>query len=178
MVNLGINAPDFRLADPFGTYYSLASFQSAKGLLVVFMCNHCPFVLHVAEKLVEIGQVYPKKGIAVVGINSNDVEKYPADHPTKMAEEIKKQGYTFPYLFDESQEIARVYGAACTPDFFLFNEARQLVYRGQLDASRPGNSIPVTGADLCRAMDALINGQEIAKEQTPSIGCNIKWKEA
>lgn len=177
MVPLGTKAPSFRLPDPAtDTNVTLEDFEPAPGLLVVFLCNHCPFVKHIREGLAAFARDYVAQGLAIVGINSNDVAAYPEDRPEKMVEEAKQAGWVFPYLFDETQEVARAYDAACTPDFFLFDRERTLVYRGQFDASRPGNDVPVTGRDLRAACDALLAGKPIPTEQTPSIGCNIKWK--
>lgn len=176
MLPLGTNAPDFSLPDTEGNIVSLGDFSGKPGLLVIVMCNHCPFVKHIRNELTALGRNYLSKGIAIVGINSNDVENYPEDAPEKMAEEVIEAGYTFPYLYDESQEVAKSYHAACTPDFFLFDDKQQLYYRGQLDDSRPGNNIPVTGQDLRTAIDALLTGRSAPAEQKPSIGCNIKWK--
>jgi len=173
MLPLGTDAPDFRLPDPStGDEVGLADVRTERGVIVMFLSNHCPFVKHVKDELVRIGREYLARGLGVVAIMSNDVESYPDDAPAHMAE----QGYPFPYLHDESQEVAKAYHAACTPDFFLFDGSGKLVYRGQLDAARPGNDVPVTGADLRAAADALLAGQPVATEQTPSIGCNIKWK--
>ncbi len=176
MLPLGAVAPDFSLPNIDGTTVSLGDFQDSPALLVMFMCNHCPFVKHVAAELARLGRDYADRGVAIVGINANDVENYAADSPEKMREEAKQQGYTFPYLYDETQEVAKAYHAACTPDFFLFDGNRRLVYRGQLDSSRPGSGIPVTGADLRAAIDAVLAGQPVAAQQRASIGCNIKWK--
>ncbi len=176
MLPLGAEAPDFSLPSIDGTTVSLADFRDAPVLLVMFMCNHCPFVKHVAAELARLGRDYADRGVAIVGINANDVENYAADSPEKMREEAKQQGYTFPYLYDETQEVAKAYRAACTPDFFLFDGNRRLVYRGQLDSSRPDSGIPVTGEDLRAAMDAVLAGQPVAAQQRASIGCNIKWK--
>lgn len=176
MLPLGTKAPDFSLPDTSGNKVSLSDFDHARGLLVMFICNHCPFVKHVRSEIARIGSEYQEKGIGVVAIMSNDVENYPDDHPEKMAQEIIDAGYTFPYLYDEDQSVAKAYHAACTPDFFLFDSDRQLVYRGQLDDSRPSNGIPVTGADLRAALDALLEGKLLPENQKPSIGCNIKWK--
>ncbi len=176
MSPLGMKAPDFRLKDTEGNTVSLSDFKEAPAVLVVFMCNHCPFVKHIADGLAALGREYQPKGAAVVGINANDVEKYPDDSPQKMAEELRTRGYSFPYLFDETQDVAKAYGAACTPDFFLFDKDRRLVYRGQLDDSRPTNGIPVTGADLRAAIDTVLAGKPVPEDQQPSIGCNIKWK--
>lgn len=178
MVPLGTTAPDFTLYNPAaGGTASLGEVRGEKGLLVMFICNHCPYVKHVAEELARIGGEYPSKGIGVVAINANDAERYPDDSPEKMAEEVERRGYPFPYLFDESQEIARAYGAACTPDFFLFDNELRLVYRGQLDDSRPANDVPVTGNDLREGMNALLEGRPVPQEQKAGIGCGIKWKE-
>ncbi len=176
MLPLGTHAPDFRLPDTSGKVVSRDDFKAAPALLVMFICNHCPFVQHIRGELARFGRDYQKRGAAIVAINSNDVENYPDDSPAKMAKEIEKFGYTFPYLFDETQEVAKAYRAACTPDFYLFDGDRRLVYRGQLDASRPSNSVSVTGADLRRAMDAVLDGKPVSQDQVPSIGCNIKWK--
>ena len=176
MVELGTKAPNFDLPGCDGERYRQSSFSGALALLVVFMCNHCPYVKHVRRKLVELITEYQRKGVAVVGINSNDAEAYPDDAPGRMKEEARTFCYTFPYLIDASQEVARAYGAACTPDFFLFDKERRLVYRGQMDDSRPGNDIPVTGKDLRTALDAVLAGIPIPILQKPSIGCNIKWK--
>jgi peroxiredoxin len=177
MLPLGTTAPDFSLADTEGNIVSVDDFKDAPALLVVFMCNHCPFVKHVLKLMVELIKEYQQKGIAVVGINSNDVDNFPEDRPEMMARIAKETGFTFPYLYDETQEAARAYRAACTPDFFLFDKERRLVYRGQMDDSRPGNNVPVTGADLRAALDAVLTGREVSKEQKPSMGCNIKWKQ-
>jgi len=176
MLPLGTSAPPFRLADTKGRPVSLDDFRGAPALLVVFMCNHCPYVKHIRGGLAKLARDYRPRGVAVVGINSNDVANYPADSPSKMAEEAAAAGYSFPYLYDESQEVAKSYKAACTPDFFLFDQHQRLVYRGQLDDSRPGNGLPVTGKDLRAALDAVLAGQPISPHQKPSIGCNIKWK--
>ena len=177
MLALGTSAPDFNLTDTAGNIVALADFEKSPALLVVFMCNHCPFVKHVLDNLVELIKGYQAKEVAVVGINSNDVANYPDDSPEMMAELARESGFSFPYLYDETQEIAKSYGAACTPDFFLFDGKRSLVYRGQMDDSRPGNGIPVTGADLTAAIDAVLAGKPVGREQKPSIGCNIKWKQ-
>ena len=176
MLPLGTKAPDFRLPDPSGIIVTLADFQNVAALLVVFMCNHCPYVKHIREGLARLARDYRPRDVAVVGINSNDVANYPADSPAKMAEEAKASGYIFPYLYDETQAVAKAYRAACTPDLYLFDKDQRLVYRGQFDASRPGNGIPVTGKDLRAALDALLAGQPVPANQKPSIGCNIKWK--
>lgn len=177
MLPLGTKAPAFRLPDSTGKMHALKDFHGHKGLLVMFICNHCPFVKHVQHELVRLTKEYQQKGVAVVGINANDVVSHPEDSPDKMAEESRAAGYTFPYLYDETQCVAKAYHAACTPDFFLFDGDFTLVYRGQLDDSRPGNDRPVNGADLRRALDALLTGMPVAQDQKPSMGCNIKWKE-
>lgn len=176
MLALGTEAPDFRLPDTDGRLVTRDDFAGAPGLLVMFICNHCPFVKHIRDGLAVFGRDYQPRGLAIVAINANDVANYPDDRPEKMAEEKRAAGYPFPYLFDETQAVARAYQAACTPDFFLFDAARRLVYRGQFDASRPGNDRPVSGADLRAAADAVLAGRAPAAEQAPSIGCNIKWK--
>jgi peroxiredoxin len=176
MLPLGTVAPDFRLPDTSGKTVSLADFKSAPALLVVFMCNHCPYVKLIREGLAKFGRDYQAKGAAIVGINANDVANYPADSPAKMKEEVAIAGYTFPYLYDESQAVAKAYQAACTPDIFLFDAQQKLVYRGQFDDARPGNGAPVTGKDLRAALDAVLAGKPVPPKQTPSIGCNIKWK--
>ncbi len=176
MLPLGTKAPDFSLPNIDGRQVSLSDFEGAPALLVVFMCNHCPYVKHVADALAQLAREYQQRGVAVVGINSNDAEQYPDDSPEKMAEEAAARGYTFPYLYDETQEVAKAYRAACTPDFYVFDKDRKLVYRGQMDDSRPDSGIPVTGADLRAALDAVLEGKPVPAEQKPSIGCNIKWK--
>ncbi len=178
MLPLGTPAPDFNLPDPSGRRYALADFADSKALLVMFICNHCPFVKHVRDELARLGRGYQQKGVAIVAINSNDVVNYPDDRPEKMAEEAAAAGYTFPYLYDESQDVAKAYQAACTPDFYLFDERRRLVYRGQLDDSRPSNGVPVTGKDLRSALDSVLADQPVSADQSPSLGCNIKWKPA
>jgi peroxiredoxin len=176
MLPLGTPAPDFDLPDPDGKRVARDDFEEAPGLLVIFLCNHCPYVRHIRHGLADFAREVQKRGLAVVGISSNDVEKYPDDSPEKMQEEAREVGYTFPYLYDEGQEVARAYRAACTPDFFLFDGDRKLVYRGRFDASRPGNDEPVTGADLRAAVDAVLEGRPVPEGQIPSAGCNIKWK--
>jgi peroxiredoxin len=176
MLALGTQAPDFALPATDGTTVSLADFQDVPALVVVFMCNHCPFVIHIRQELAAFAADVQSKGVAFVGINSNDVKNYPADSPEKMQQEVAEHGYTFPYLYDETQEVAKAYHAACTPDFYLFDGDQRLVYRGQLDDSRPGSDVPVTGADLRRAVDKLLAGERDTPDQQPSIGCNIKWK--
>jgi peroxiredoxin len=177
MVALGSPAPAFELPEPAsGRTVSLDDFRAAPALLVMFICNHCPFVKHVRDELARLGRDYQKKGVAIVAINSNDVANYPDDSPAKMKDEVQAAGYTFPYLYDETQEVARAYDAACTPDFFLYDNQRRLVYRGQLDDSRPGSAVPVTGTDLRAALDAVLAGKPVSENQMPSMGCNIKWK--
>ena len=176
MLPLGTRAPDFSLPDADGKWVALKDFKDAKALLVIFMCNHCPYVKHVAYTLAKLAAEYQKKGVAVVGINANDVERYPADSPALMKEEAKRVGYTFPYLMDESQEVAKAYRAACTPDFYVFDKAQNLVYRGRMDGSTPGNSTPTTGDELRAALDAVLAGKPVAPDQKSSMGCNIKWK--
>ncbi len=176
MLPLGTEAPDFSLPGVDGRTVSLDDCAAGQALLVMFICNHCPFVKHVAAELAKLGAEYQEKGVAVVAICSNDVSTHPDDSPEKMAEEAKIQGYAFPYLYDEEQLVARAFEAACTPDFFVFGEARKLVYRGQLDDSRPDNDIPVTGVDLREALDGVLEGLPIVQRQEPSVGCNIKWK--
>ena len=176
MMALGVEAPDFSLPDVGGKTVSLADFADAPALLVMFLCNHCPYVKHVADGLAKLAKEYQGRGVAVVGISSNDVETHPDDSPKKMAEEVKLRGYTFPYLYDETQEVAKEYHAACTPDFFVFDGQRRLVYRGQMDGSRPGNNVPVTGQDLRAALDAVLARKPVSPNQKPSLGCNIKWK--
>lgn len=176
MLALGTPAPDFQLHDTAGKTATLGSFKSAPALVVMFICNHCPYVKHLRAGLAEFGRDCEAKGVAVVAINSNDAVNYPEDSPAKMKLEAQAAGYTFPYLYDETQKVAKAYRAACTPDFFLFDRGRRLVYRGQFDASRPGNGIPVTGKDLRAAVDAVLKGTTPTMNQAPSIGCNIKWK--
>ena len=178
MVPLGTPALDFRLPDTTGKAVALGDFTDAPALLVVFMCNHCPFVQHIRTGLAQFARDYQPRGLAMVGINSNDVATYPEDSPAKMAEEVQRAGYVFPYLYDATQAVAKAYRAACTPDFFLYDRNRRLVYRGQFDDSRPGNGRPITGADLRAAADAVLQGRDVPVEQKPSIGCNIKWKRA
>ncbi|MDG5767302.1 thioredoxin family protein [Balneolales bacterium ANBcel1] len=178
MVAIGTPAPDFSLPDPAGTLHSRDQIKGKNGLLVVFYCNHCPFVKHIRERFAELASEYMKQGVGIVAINSNDITTHPEDAPEKMAEDIERFGYEFPYLFDESQEVAQDFGAACTPDFFLYDADLTVFYRGQFDDSRPGNDQPVTGADLSAAIEALVRGEEPPQEQKPSIGCNIKWKKS
>jgi peroxiredoxin len=176
MLPLGTGAPDFRLPDTRGQMVSPADFKSAPALLVLFICNHCPYVKHIRAGLAELGRDYQRRGAAIVAINSNDVQNDPEDSPERMKQEVKATGYVFPYLYDETQAVARAYQAACTPDIFLFDKNRRLVYRGQFDDSRPGNGRPVTGRDLRAALDAVLAGRPVSEAQTPSMGCNIKWK--
>ncbi|MEZ4547629.1 MAG: thioredoxin family protein [Thermodesulfobacteriota bacterium] len=177
MMPLGTKAPDFRLPSPIsGGEYSLGDLKSDKATVVMFICNHCPYVKHVQKELVDLANDYMPKGISFVAINSNNVEKYPDDSPENMKKVAERFGYPFEYLFDETQETARAYGAECTPDFFVFDSGLGCVYRGQLDDSRPGNGKPVTGADLRKALDSILNGESVPEDQVPSIGCNIKWK--
>jgi peroxiredoxin len=177
MLPLGTVAPDFYLRDAVDNkYYSLADIKGDKGTIVMFICNHCPFVKHVNAEIVRLANDYRILGFGFVAIMSNDVEKYPEDSPEKMEIYANKLNYTFPYLYDKSQEVAKKYEAACTPDFYVFNAELKLIYRGQLDNSRPGNGIPVTGRDLREALDAVLNNRSISENQKPSIGCNIKWK--
>jgi peroxiredoxin len=172
---LGTTAPDFSLMNVDGQMVSLSDFAGAPALLVMFICNHCPFVKHVADQLAALGRDYTAQGVGIVAINSNDVSKHPADSPEQMVAEAEERGYVFPYLYDETQEVAKAYRAACTPDFFLFDADKKLVYRGQLDSSRPDSGIPVTGEDLRAALDAVLAGKPVAAEQRASLGCNIKW---
>ncbi|HUE39357.1 MAG TPA: thioredoxin family protein [Candidatus Binatia bacterium] len=176
MLALGTPAADFRLPDTNGRMVARDDFAAAPALLVAFICNHCPFVKHIRDGLARFALDYRDKGLAMVAINSNDVASYPEDSPAKMAEEVKAAGYVFPYLYDETQAVAKEYAAACTPDFFLFDRERRLVYRGQFDDSRPGNRVAVTGKDLRAACDAVLEQRAVATDQRPSIGCNIKWK--
>lgn len=176
MLPLGTVAPNFVLPDTQGQLWSLESFKTAQALLVVFMCNHCPYVIHIRQALAQFARDYQPRGLATVGINANDASGYPLDAPEKMAEEVRLAGYTFPYLYDETQVVAKAYQAACTPDFFLFDAQKRLYYRGQFDASRPNQPTPVTGIDLRKAADTLLAGLPFEGEQFPSMGCNIKWK--
>jgi peroxiredoxin len=176
MLPIGSSAPDFTLPNVDGSIVSLTDFVDRDGLLVMFICNHCPFVIHLREHLAKFAREYQEKGLGIVGISSNDAETYPQDRPERMEEEAEAHGYTFPYLYDETQEVAKAYHAACTPDFFLFDRQKKLVYRGQFDDSRPESGKPVTGADLRAACNAVLAGKSVPKEQRPSIGCNIKWK--
>jgi peroxiredoxin len=177
MIELGTTAPDFFLPDTVrGQKVSLKTFGGKKAVLVMFICPHCPFVKHVQNELASLGRDYAEREVGIVAISSNDAESYPEDSPPRLKEMAERLGFSFPFCYDENQEIARAYGAACTPDFFLFDASRRLVYRGQLDDSRPGNGVPVTGIDLRRAMDAVLANLPVNANQKPSIGCNIKWK--
>ncbi len=176
MMPLGTKAPDFLLPDVSGRQVGVKDFQDAPALLIVFLCNHCPYVKHLADPLAAVLREYQERGVAVVGINSNDFDAYPDDSPEQMEREVQQRGYSFPYLVDANQQVAQAYRAACTPDFFLFDGQQRLVYRGQFDSSRPGSEIPVTGEDLRAAMDAVLAGQAPVQEQKPSLGCNIKWR--
>ena len=177
MLKLGTLAPDFRLPDTVsGKMMSLDEIKSERATVVMFICNHCPFVKHVNQQLVQLAGDYQPKGVAFVAISANDVDNYPEDSPEKMKDYAKRLGYPFPYLYDESQEVARAYKAACTPDFYLFDGKLELVYRGQLDGARPGNGAPVNGEDLRAALDDVLAGRPVSGEQRPSLGCNIKWK--
>lgn len=177
MLALGTEAPDFELINIDGRPVKRDDFRGAKALLVMFICNHCPYVKHIAPELARLANDYQARGVAVVAISSNDASKYPDDSPERMIHEAEERGYTFPYLYDEEQAAAQAYRAACTPDLFLFDKDFRLAYRGQLDSSRPGNGIPVTGEDLRRALDLVLAGQEVPEPHRPSIGCNIKWRE-
>ena len=176
MLPLGTAAPDFNLPDTQGHDTALADFKTAPALLVAFICNHCPYVKHLRAGLAQLARDYQPRGAAIVAISANDVANYPEDGPAKMKAEARSAGYIFPYLYDETQAVAKAYRAACTPDFFLFDAARKLVSRGQFDNSRPGNGVPVTGQDLRAALDAVLAGKPVPADQKPSIGCNIKWK--
>lgn len=177
MLPLGTPAPEFSLPDPRGATVSLSQYDGSRAFLVMFICNHCPYVLHLRRDIARVGREYQERGVAVFSINSNDAEKYPADDPEKMKIEAEEAGYTFPYLYDESQAVAKAYRAACTPDFFVFDQHRLLAYRGQFDEARPGNQVSVTGSDLRTALDSVLDGERIIEDvQKPSVGCNIKWK--
>jgi len=176
MLDLGTPAPDFTLLEP-ATFRMVSRAQfDGQPLLVAFICNHCPFVLHIKSVFAAFAAEYAERGVHTVAINANDITHYPDDHPDRMTELARETGFSFPYLFDETQEVAKAYRAACTPDFFLFDEAHELVYRGRFDGATPGNDEPVTGADLRAACDALLEGTPMPREQKPSMGCNIKWK--
>lgn len=177
MLDLGTEAPDFSLPDTVtGNTVSLSDFEGKRGLLVMFICNHCPYVKHVRHGLARFGEDYQDSDLGVVAISSNDPEGYPDDDPEAMRAEAEEVGYTFPYLFDETQEVAKAYTAMCTPDFFLFGPDRRLVYRGRFDDSRPDSGTPVTGKDLRAAVDALLSGAPVPDQQYPSMGCSIKWR--
>lgn len=177
MLPLGTPAPDFKLPDTIsGKSLSLGELKSDKATVIMFICNHCPFVKHVDEGIVSLAKDYQTKGVSFIAISSNDVENYPQDSPELMKEEAEKVGYTFPYLYDETQEVAKAYDAACTPDFYVFDADLKCAYRGQLDDSRPGNGKPVTGKDLRAALDEILEGKPVSAPQIPSLGCNIKWK--
>jgi peroxiredoxin len=177
MLDLGTEAPDFSLPDVVsGKTVSLATFADRKALLVMFICRHCPYVKHVQDEIARIGRDYTGRGLGIVAVSANDVASHPDDAPESLAEMARELGFTFPFLYDESQRVARAYTAACTPDFFLFDAPRRLVYRGQLDDSRPKTERPVTGRDLRAAIDAVLAGRQVSSDQMPSLGCNIKWK--
>lgn len=177
MLPLGTSAPDFSLLDTVSDeIQNLNKLKGAEGTVIMFICNHCPFVIHVNSELVSLANDYQSKGISFVAISSNDVENYPQDGPDKMKTHAESEGYPFPYLYDETQEVAKAYEAACTPDLYLFDSDLKLIYRGQLDNSRPGNGIPLSGKDLRHAINCLLDGEENTETQKPSIGCNIKWK--
>lgn len=178
MLPLGSKAPAFRLpdTDTDGKLVSLDDFKNAPALLVIFLCNHCPYVKHVRHELAALAKDYQARGVAVVGISANDVVSHPDDGPEQMAKEKAAIGYTFPYLYDETQDVALAYQAACTPDFYVFDGSQSLVYRGQMDGSRPGNDVTISGKDLRAALDAVLTGKPVSSDQKPSLGCNIKWK--
>ena len=177
MINLGTKAPDFTLPDTVsGKEMSLSDFTSGRATVIMFLCNHCPYVIHVNEELVRLAKEYQEIGVSFVAISSNDVENYPADSPDKMTLHAQEVGYPFPYLYDETQEVAKAYDAACTPDFYIFNGNQELVYRGRLDSSRPNSGTPLTGEDMRAAMDAVLVNRPVNPMQYPSAGCNIKWK--
>jgi thiol-disulfide isomerase/thioredoxin len=178
MLPLGTSAPNFALTDVVTSReVTTQKISGPKGLLVMFICRHCPFVKHLEKSLAQLGRDYEGKGVGIVAISSNDASNYPEDSPAGLAQQAKELSFNFPYLYDESQEVARAYDATCTPDFFLFDSGLELVYRGQFDSSRPENGIPVTGKDLRTALDAVIAGKTVSTDQRPSIGCNIKWKQ-
>lgn len=177
MLALDTKAPDFQLPDVVSNeIISLANFADKKALLVMFICRHCPFVKHIKDELAQLGKDYQNQSLGIVAISTNDANKYPDDAPDKLKDMALELGFTFPFCYDETQEVAKAYTAACTPDFFLFDRHQKLVYRGQLDDSRPSNGIPVTGKDLRAAVDAVLNNQPVSQDQKPSVGCNIKWK--
>ncbi len=178
MMPLGTHAPDFSLLEVVsGESLSLSALKGKHATLIMFICNHCPFVKHIQEELVKLGKVYPQEGVGLIAISSNDVDEYPDDSPENMKILAETLGYDFPYLYDEDQSVAKAYGATCTPDFFIFDKGLKCVYRGQLDDSRPGNNIPLSGADIRKALNAMLSGNEINSQQKPSVGCNIKWKQ-
>ena len=176
MLELGTPAPNFELPDPDGNLHRLTDFEDAKALVVAFICNHCPFVKHIQDELARFGRDYLDRGVAMVAISANDAESYPADAPARMKEVAERVGYVFPYLYDESQQTAKAYRAACTPEFYLFDGDQKLAYRGRFDGARPGNREAVTGADLRQATDAVLDGRPAQSDQIPSMGCNIKWR--
>ncbi|MCO6358733.1 thioredoxin family protein [Roseivirga pacifica] len=177
MLPLGTQAPDFSLLDTIsGKKVSLNELKSDKATVIMFICNHCPFVKHVDAGIVALAKDYQAKGVAFIAISSNDVQNYPQDGPDLMKEEAEKVGYTFPYLYDETQAVAKAYDAACTPDFYIFDAEMKCAYRGQLDGSRPGNGVPVTGSDMRAALDEILDGKPVSAQQIPSLGCNIKWR--
>lgn len=177
LLELGTKAPEFRLPDVVsGKTISLDTFAEKKALLVMFICRHCPYVQHIKEELARLGRDYSSKSVGIVAISSNDANQYPEDRPERLKAMAQELGFNFPFCYDETQEVAKAYRAACTPDFYLFDQDRKLVYRGQLDDSRPGNGIPVTGKDLRAAIEAVLEGRPVSPVQKPSIGCNIKWK--
>lgn len=176
MLPLGTQAPSFSLYDPEGNLFTLDHSSKSNAFLVMFICNHCPFVHHIRKELARLANDYINRDVSIIAINSNDYETHPGDSPEKMKDEIMEWGYNFPYLVDEDQSVAIAYQASCTPDFFLFDSQQQLVYRGQLDGGRPSNDIPVNGRDIRAALDTLLAGDDVSEEQVPSVGCNIKWK--
>ena len=176
MLPLGTQAPSFSLYDPEGNLFTLDHSSKSNAFLVMFICNHCPFVHHIRKELARLANDYINRDVSIIAINSNDYETHPGDSPEKMKDEIMEWGYNFPYLVDEDQSVAIAYQASCTPDFFLFDNQQQLVYRGQLDGGRPSNDIPVNGRDIRAALDTLLAGDDVSEEQIPSVGCNIKWK--
>ena len=176
MLPLGTQAPSFSLYDPEGNLFTLDHSSKSNAFLVMFICNHCPFVHHIRKELARLANDYIKRDVSIIAINSNDYETHPGDSPEKMKDEIMEWGYNFPYLVAEDQSVAIAYQASCTPDFFLFDSQQQLVYRGQLDGGRPSNDIPVNGRDIRAALDTLLAGDDVSEEQVPSVGCNIKWK--
>ncbi len=180
MLELGTKVPDFTLSNTNRNFsadvVSVSDFSSAPALLITFICNHCPYVIHLKRAFAQFAREYSSKGLATVAISANDPSTHPADSPSKMTEDADKYTYVFPYLFDETQQVAVDFNAVCTPEFYLFDSNRLLVYRGQFDSSRPGNDVPITGVDLINAVDAVLNDEEVSSHQVPSIGCNIKWK--